>query len=78
MPPPTSNATGGAEKFVIPPEFDVCPAWIKEYVLWHREQHSNASALRITWTADPVTGMGYGDRFRGMLYSFRVAASLKR
>lgn len=76
--PPSTTGSGGSAPFVFPPEFEECPAWFKDYVIFHRQQHGNVSAPRLTWTAHPISGMGFGDRFRGMVYNFRTAASLRR
>lgn len=63
----------------LPPSLQNCPQWLYDYVRWHKQQRSNESAFRVTWSDERGgRGMGYGDRLRGAVHGLKSAASSAR
>lgn len=54
-----------------------CPNWMAEYAAFHKQTRGTASAKYLVHNVDKGSS-GFGDRIRGMMYTARLAASLKR
>lgn len=58
-----------------------CPAWLDDYISWHRQARSAPDSKFLVWRCNKgqeVTCGGLGDRLRGIMWTLRVAVASRR